>query len=246
MPSPRSAGASPSDELLEDLVLGNRILFDQKIVDGLGHISARHDTDPNKYLMSRMRPPALVSEDDIITYDLDSNALNDDRQSYNERFIHGEIYKARPDVVSIVHCHTRSLIPFSVTKVPLRPIYHMSGFLGPGVPIFEIREAAGGPTNMLVRDPKLGRALATCLADRNVVLMRGHGATLVGRSVKNAVFRAIYTAENAALQMEAMRMGEVTYLSPEEAVLGAEVNESAATSLERPWANWKYQLLGKE
>src|SRR6185437_1582128 len=144
---------------------------------------------------------ALVSEDDIITYDLDSNALGDDRKSYSERFIHGEIYKARPDVVSIVHCHTRSLIPFSVTKAPLRPIYHMSGFIGPNVPVFEIREAASAPTNMLVRDPKLGQALATCLAGNSVVLMRGHGATLVGHSIKNAVFRAIYTAENAALQM---------------------------------------------
>lgn len=246
MPNSRSAVPAPSDELLEDLVLGNHILFDQKIVDGLGHLSVRHDKDPNKYLMSRMRPPALVSEDDIITYDLDSNALGDDRKSYSERFIHGEIYKARPDVVSIVHCHTRSLIPFSVTKTPLRPIYHMSGFIGPNVPVFEIREAASAPTNMLVRDPKLGQALATCLAGNSVVLMRGHGATLVGHSIKNAVFRAIYTAENAALQMDAMRLGEVTYLTPEEAALGAEVNENASTSLDRPWSNWKYQLLGEE
>ncbi|MGH7091605.1 MAG: class II aldolase/adducin family protein [Stellaceae bacterium] len=235
-----------AQEPLDDLVLANRILFQQRIVDGLGHISVRHDEDPKKYLMARMRVPGLVSADDIITYDLDSNPMGDDRKSYNERFIHGEIYKARPDVRSIVHCHTRALLPFAVTTVPLRPLYHMSGFLGKGVPIFEIRDHAAAPTNMLVRDPKLGRALAETLGDRNMVLMRGHGATLVGHSIKNAVFRAVYAAENAELQMEAMRMGEVSYLSPEEAVLGAEVNESDDTSLDRPWAAWRFQLLGKE
>jgi len=244
----RQSSATPklSPPLMEDLVLANRILFHQRIVDGLGHISVRHDQDPGRYLMARMRVPGLVSADDIITYDLDSNPQGDDRKSYNERFIHGEIYKARPDVQSVVHCHTRALLPFTVTKAPLRPLYHMSGFLGKGVPVFDIRDAAGGPTNMLVRDPKLGRALAQSLGDKNMVLMRGHGATLVGNSIKNAVFRAIYAAENAELQMEAMRLGDVMYLSPEEAVLGAEVNESNDTSLDRPWSAWKFQLLGKE
>jgi ribulose-5-phosphate 4-epimerase/fuculose-1-phosphate aldolase len=234
-----------STEVMEDLVLGNRILFHQRIVDGLGHISVRHDKEPGRYLMARMCVPGLVTADDIITYDLDSNPLGDSRKSYNERFIHGEIYKARPDVHSIVHCHTKVLLPFSVTKTPMQPIYHMSGFLGTGVPVFDIREAAGGPTNMLVRDPKLGRALATTLGDKTMVLMRGHGATLVGHSIKNAVFRSIYAADNAELQMASMRMGEVMYLSPEEAALGAEVNESSDTSLDRPWSAWKYQLLGK-
>ena len=244
----RQSSATPklSPPLMEDLVLANRILFHQRIVDGLGHISVRHDQDPGRYLMARMRVPGLVSADDIITYDLDSNPQGDDRKSYNERFIHGEIYKARPDVQSVVHCHTRALLPFTVTKAPLRPLYHMSGFLGKGVPVFDIRDAAGGPTNMLVRDPKLGRALAQSLGDKNMVLMRGHGATLVGNSIKNAVFRAIYAAENAELQMEAMRLGDVMYLSPEEAVLGAEINESNDTSLDRPWSAWKFQLLGKE
>ena len=244
----RQSSATPklSPPLMEDLVLANRILFHQRIVDGLGHISVRHDQDPGRYLMARMRVPGLVSAEDIITYDLDSNPQGDDRKSYNERFIHGEIYKARPDVQSVVHCHTRALLPFTVTKAPLRPLYHMSGFLGKGVPVFDIRDAAGGPTNMLVRDPKLGRALAQSLGDKNMVLMRGHGATLVGNSIKNAVFRAIYAAENAELQMEAMRLGDVMYLSPEEAVLGAEVNESNDTSLDRPWSAWKFQLLGKE
>jgi ribulose-5-phosphate 4-epimerase/fuculose-1-phosphate aldolase len=244
--SQSSATPKLSPPLMEDLVLANRILFHQRIVDGLGHISVRHDKDPSKYLMARMRVPGLVSADDIITYDLDSNPQGDDRKSYNERFIHGEIYKARPDVQSVVHCHTRALLPFAVTKVPLRPLSHVSGFLGTGVPVFDIREAAGGPTNMLVRDPKLGRALAQSLGDKNMVLMRGHGATLVGNSIKNAVFRAVYAAENAELQMEAMRLGEVMYLSPEEAVLGAEVNETNDTSLDRPWSAWKFQLLGKE
>jgi ribulose-5-phosphate 4-epimerase/fuculose-1-phosphate aldolase len=235
-----------SSDLIDELVLGNRILFNQKIVDGLGHLSARHDKNPNMYLMSRMRAPGLVGAGDIITYDLDSTPLNDDRKSYNERYIHGEIYKLRPDVKAIVHCHTKALIPFSVTKVPLQPIYHMGGFLGKGVPIFEIRHATDKPTNMLVRDPHLGHALAVSLADKSIVLMRGHGATLVGSSIKNAVYRAIYAAENAELQMAAMRMGDVTYLSREEAQLGQEVNETNETSLDRPWSNWKFQLTGKE
>jgi HCOMODA/2-hydroxy-3-carboxy-muconic semialdehyde decarboxylase len=192
--------------------------------------------------MARMCVPGLVTPDDIITYDLDSNPIDDTRKSYNERFIHGEIYKARPDVTSIVHCHTKTLLPFAVSKTPLRPIYHNSGFLGKGVPVFDIREAAGGPTNMLVRDPKLGHALARTLGDKNMVLMRGHGATVVGHSIKNAVYRSFYAAENAELQMDAMKLGEVMYLSKEEAELGTEVTESSETSLDRPWSAWKCQL----
>jgi ribulose-5-phosphate 4-epimerase/fuculose-1-phosphate aldolase len=159
------------------------------------------------------------------------------KRYYSERFIHGEIYKARPEIVAVVHCHAPQLIPFGATKTPLRPIYHMSGFLGAGVPIFEIRDT-GGMTDMLVRTPLLGRALAVSLGDKPVILMRGHGATMVGTSIKHVVYRAIYSALNAALQMDAMRLGEPMFLADEEAALAAQRNDM---SLDRAWGLWQRQ-----
>jgi HCOMODA/2-hydroxy-3-carboxy-muconic semialdehyde decarboxylase len=227
---------TPDPELVEELVIGNRILYHQKIVDAFGHLSVRDNQDPTKYLMSRHLAPGLVTAGDVVTLNLDSVPVYDiGKRYYSERFIHGEIYKARPDVKAVVHCHAPQLIPFGATKVPLQPIYHMSGFLGVGVPIFEIREA-GGVTDMLVRTPELGKALAAALGDKPVILMRGHGATMVGTSIKHAVYRAIYAALNAALQMEALRLGEPMFLSGEEAVLAAERNDKA---LERAWALWE-------
>jgi ribulose-5-phosphate 4-epimerase/fuculose-1-phosphate aldolase len=224
--------------LVDELVTGNRILFDQGIVDAFGHLSVRHDKDPTKYLMSRHLAPGLVTPGDVVTFDLDSLPLIDvGKRYYSERFIHGEIYKARPEIVAVVHCHAPQLIPFGATKTPLRPIYHMSGFLGAGVPIFEIRDT-GGMTDMLVRTPLLGRALAVSLGDKPVILMRGHGATMVGTSIKHVVYRAIYSALNAALQMDAMRLGEPMFLADEEAALAARRNDM---SLDRAWGLWQRQ-----
>ncbi len=233
---------APAADLLEELVIGNRIIFDQGVVDAFGHLSVRHDKDPTKYLMSRHLAPGLVTAGDIVTFDLDSNPIVDIGQRYySERYIHGEIYKARPDVVAIIHCHAPSLIPFGATKVKLRPIYHMSGFLGAGVPVFEIR-AAGGMTDMLIRSPHLGRALAGTLSDKPMVLMRGHGATMVGASIKQVVYRAIYAATNAGLQMDALRLGEVMFLDDEEAAKAAASNDR---SLDRSWALWQRQSSGE-
>jgi HCOMODA/2-hydroxy-3-carboxy-muconic semialdehyde decarboxylase len=231
----------PADAaLVDELVTGNRILFDQGIVDAFGHLSVRHDKDPTKYLMSRHLAPGLVTAADVVTFDLDSVPVVDiGKRYYSERFIHGEIYKARPEIVAVVHCHAPQLIPFGATKTPLRPIYHMSGFLGAGVPIFEIRDTCG-MTDMLVRTPILGRALAVSLGDKPVILMRGHGATMVGTSIKHVVYRAIYSALNAALQMEAMRLGEPMFLADEEAVLAAQRNDM---SLDRAWGLWQRQVL---
>ena len=227
---------------IRELVVANRILFHHKVVDGFGHISVRHDKDPSKYLMSRHLAPGLVTAKDLVTFDLDSVPVKDIGQRYySERFIHGEIYKARPDVIAVIHCHAPQLIPFGVTKAALRPVYHMSGFLGAGVPLFEIRNA-GGMTDMLVRNPQLGRALAATLGGKPIVLMRGHGATMVGASIRQVVYRAIYAAQNAALQMEAMRIGEVTYLANEEAAKAAEANDAA---VDRPWGLWEREALGK-
>jgi ribulose-5-phosphate 4-epimerase/fuculose-1-phosphate aldolase len=224
--------------LCDDLVSGNRILYAKEIVDGLGHISFRHDKDPNFYVMAAERAPGLVTRNDLAIYDLDSNAKTlKDRRPYNERFIHGEIYKARPEVKSVIHCHTPSLVTFCVCQTPLRPIYHMSGFLGRGVGKFEIRES-GGETDMLVSCPPLARALVKSLGDHQIVLMRGHGATMVGVTIRHAVYRAIYGALNATMQMDAMRMGEVTYLSDEEALKGMEVNDAF---IDRSWELWKLE-----
>ncbi len=168
-------------EQIEDLVAANRILSDQGVVDGFGHVSVRHEEDATRFLLARSMAPGLVTADDILEFDLDGNALDPQgRTLYVERFIHSEIYKAYPEIKAIVHSHSPSIIPFGVTNVPLRPIYHMSSFLGAGVPIFEIREAGGPATDMLIRNPALGAALARSLGKSAVVLMRGHGNVVVG------------------------------------------------------------------
>ena len=234
----------PVDQaLLDDLVAANHILYTKNIVDGLGHVSARHDKDPNLYVLAAEKAPGLVEREDLAIYDLDSNAQTlRDRRPYNERFIHGEIYKVRPDVKSVIHCHTPSLVTFCVCQVPLRPLYHMSGFLGCGVARFEIREFAKEATDMLVSSPQLGASLAKVLADKQIVLMRGHGATMAGQSVKHAVYRAIYAALNAIMQMDAMRMGEISFLSDQEAMKGMDINDRF---VERSWALWKLEAAQK-
>jgi len=232
--------AQPDPRLIEDLVVANRVLADLGVVDGFGHVSARHDKDPNRYLMSRSMAPALVKAEDILEYDLDSNAPDaKGRALFLERFIHGEIYKARPDVKAVVHSHSPSIIPFGVSKTRLQPIYHMSSFMGLDVPIFEIRDVAGLGSDLLVRNAQLGAALAKALGDKTVVLMRGHGSVTVGTSVPQVVFRAYYAEMNARLQAEAIRLGAVTYLTAEEAAASAKTNDGVLT---RAWDLWKRKV----
>jgi HCOMODA/2-hydroxy-3-carboxy-muconic semialdehyde decarboxylase len=229
--------ADPS--LVDDLVVANHILYAEGVVDGFGHVSTRHPGRPDRFLLARSMAPALVAAGDIMEFDLDGNIQGGDpRAPYLERFIHGAIYKARPDVSAVVHSHSPSVIPFGVTGGSLRPIYHMSGFLGAGAPIFEIREA-GGMTDMLIRDNALGDALARTLGPRAVALMRGHGSVAVGGSIQQVVYRAIYTEMNARLQMEAARLGAITFLEPEEARLAAAMNDKV---LGRPWELWKRRV----
>ena len=227
--------------LLEDLVAANRILADQGVVDGYGHVSVRHDKDPGRYFIARSVAPELVTAADIVELDLDSKPVGyDKRKLYLERFIHGEIYKARPDVRSIVHHHSPAVLPFAISNVPLQPVYHMSAFVGFGVPVFEIREA-GGMTDMLVSTPQLGQALARTLADKPAALMRGHGAVVVGRDIPEAVGRSIYLQMNARLQAQAIALGgEPTYLAPEE-VRKATTN----VGYERAWELWKRKVSGR-
>jgi ribulose-5-phosphate 4-epimerase/fuculose-1-phosphate aldolase len=234
------ASAGPADPaLIEDLVAANRILAMEGVVDGYGHISARHDKDPNRYLIARSVAPELVTAEDIVELDLDSNPVDlRGRKLYLERFIHGEIYKARPDVKSVVHHHSAAVIPFGVTHVPLRPVYHMAAFVGLGVPVFEIRDA-GGMTDMLVRTPALGGALAHTLGDKPAALMRGHGAVVVGATVPEAVARSIYLQMDARLQAQAMALAsEVTYLDPEEVR-----KIGGLGGYDRAWELWKRKAM---
>ena len=245
MPKPAAAATRPSKDLVDDLVLANKILFHYNILDAFGHVSVRDDRDPgNRYLMSRHLPPGMVTAADIVTFDMDSNPLTHaDKPQMSERFIHGEIYKVRPDVISVVHCHARPLIPFGAAKgAKLRPMTHMCGFLGCGVPIFEIREA-GGMTDMLIRTAPLGKALAQSLGDKTVVLMRGHGATMVGQSIQEAVFRAMFATENATLQMQAHQLAagsEIEFLSEEESE-----KSSRGRNVPRSWTLWKHQMTAE-
>jgi ribulose-5-phosphate 4-epimerase/fuculose-1-phosphate aldolase len=237
------SGGPVDPQLIEDLVAANRILADQGVLDGWGHISVRHPRDPNRYLLSRSRAPELVSTDDILEFDLDSNPIDaKGRSLYTERFIHGEIYKARPDVMAIVHTHAPALIPFSITKVQLKPVYHRSAFVSAGIPVFEIRERAG-MTDMLIRDKALGRALADALGNHPAALMRGHGAVIVGPSIQRVVGRSIFLPLNATLQMQAAALGgPVTYLDPEEA---AKIETREGYGLGRAWEAWKRKAMEK-
>jgi len=226
---------APDRALVDKLVVANRILYRKGVVDGFGHVSARHDQSPQHFLLARSVAPALVRREDILTFDLDGVAQDAANvRVYLERFIHAEIYRARPDVRAVVHSHSPSVIPFGATRQPLRPIFHMSGFLGDGAALFDIRETAGD-TDMLISDSALGAALASALGEKSTVLMRGHGSTVVGDSVEQAVYRAIYAEVNARLQIEATQLGEVTYLTAGEARRAAAMNDKV---LARPWELW--------
>jgi HCOMODA/2-hydroxy-3-carboxy-muconic semialdehyde decarboxylase len=222
--------------VIDDLVLANRILYHLGVVDGFGHVSVRHERDPERFLLARNMAPALVTAEDVMTFALDGTALGDPRVPYLERFIHGSIYRARPDVGAVVHSHSASVIPFGVVSgVTMRPVFHMASFLRGAVPVFEIRDAAGEDNDMLVRDEALGDALARSLGDGAVVLMRGHGSTAVGRDVREAVFRAVYTETNARVQADAMQLGAPTFLSEREALRSSESN---AGQIARAWDLW--------
>ncbi len=228
--------AKSDPALAEKLALANRILYDQNVVDGFGHISVRHDKSPDHFLLSCNRAPGLVNASDILTYDLNGDLTEtSDKRSYLERFIHAEIYRVRPDVMSVVHSHSQSVIPFGATGQRLRPIFHMSGFLGSGSALFEIRDTAGN-TDLLIRDMGLGKALAKSLGQHNCVLMRGHGSTTVGPSIEVAVYRAIYAEINAKLQIQAAALGPINFLTEEEAALATATTEGQVL---RAWDLWR-------
>ena len=237
-----SAAAQPptaDSALIGDLVAANRILYDQGVVDGFGHVSVRHDKNPEHFLLARSMAPGLVTVADIMEFDRDGNAIEPTgRAVYLERFIHSEIYKAHPEVKAVVHSHSPAVIPFGVTSVRLRPVFHLSSFLAGGAPVFEIRDTGGSATDMLIRTPELGAALAHTLGAAPVALMRGHGDVVVAPSLQEAVFRAVYTEVNARLEAEALQLGQghVVFLSDEEAAKATATN---AGVLGRAWDLWK-------
>lgn len=240
---PALAQSAPDPALVQDVVAANHILYDQGVVDGFGHVSVRHDKDPSRFLMARSMAPGLVTKDDILEFGLDGEAIDaKGRAVYLERFIHSEIYKTHPEVMAIVHSHSPSVISFGATDVTLKPIFHMSSFLGTGATVFEIREAGGDATDMLVRTPALGAALAKSLGTATVVLMRGHGDVVIGRSLKEVVFRAIYTETNARLEAEALALGhgKVNFLNPQEAAASSKTN---AALVGRAWDLWKEKAM---
>jgi ribulose-5-phosphate 4-epimerase/fuculose-1-phosphate aldolase len=230
---------------IEDLVLANRILADHEVFDAYGHVSVRSERDPQRFFMARSLAPALVTRADILEYDLDCNVVGGTKQAlFLERFIHGEIYRARPDVKSVVHCHTPSVIPFGDTDVPLRPMFGLSGFLAGGVPVFEIRKGFGA-TDLLIRDQARARALVQTLGNRPVALMRGHGAVVTGSSLQLTVGRCIYLDLNARVQLQTIALvgapggKNITYITPEEG------KQTVADDYRRGWELWRREALAK-
>lgn len=233
-------------EVLDDIVVGSRILADLGIVDGFGHVSARSPTNPSHFLMARSVAPALVTADDIMEFDENGEPVDArGRAIFLERFIHAEIYRARPDVMAVVHAHSAGVIPFANSRTPLKPMFHNGAFIGAGAPVWDIARDFGA-TDMLVRNNAIGKSLAQALGDKAVVLMRGHGDVTVGTAVKVAVFRAYYTDINARMQAQALTLGpDITFLSAEES---AKADATNMIIMERVWALWKLRvqtLLGK-
>jgi len=202
----------------------------------------RSDSDPKRYFLARAIAPETVTPDDIMEYDLDSNPIDArGRESVRERFIHGEILKARPDIRAVVHNHSPSVVPFSVTTVPMRPLFHMAAFIGNGVPNFEIREAEKG-TDLLVKTPYLGQALAKTLGGHPAALMRGHGSVTVGETLPRAVGRSVYLEMSARMQFQAMLIagkdGKITYFDEAEVKASVPVQD-----YNRAWPVWRARAL---
>ncbi|MFI9630908.1 class II aldolase/adducin family protein [Streptomyces sp. NPDC052042] len=224
------------------LAHANRILVHQGVLDAFGHVSVRTAEGADRFLLARNMAPASVTPADVQEYDLDGQT-GDPAPSYLERFIHAEIYRARPDVQAIVHSHSASVIPFGLSSTPLRALFHMAGFLVDGVGRFEIRDVAGDATDLLVRDARLGQALAASLGEAPFALMRGHGSVAVGPSLPLVVYRAVYAEQNAALQLRSLALGPVEALTAGEGRAAAATN---AGQVERAWNVWRQQALRPE
>jgi HCOMODA/2-hydroxy-3-carboxy-muconic semialdehyde decarboxylase len=235
-----SSGGPVERIVLEDLAVASRILADQGVFDAAGHVSMRHPAHPERFLMSRSLAPALVTANDIMEFTLDCDACDPrGRSGFLERFLHGEIYKKRPDVMGIAHGHSASVIPFGLVSTPLRAMYHNAAFLAAGVPVFDIRDAFGS-TDIVINTAERGAAAAQVLADKAVVLLRAHGFTAVGPTVHAAVFRAIFTEVNARVQLQAATLGgDIAALDEEE---GRKADAINLATVGRSWELWKRRV----
>jgi ribulose-5-phosphate 4-epimerase/fuculose-1-phosphate aldolase len=227
---------STLQDALEELVTANRILAREGVVDSFGHASIRHPERPDRYFVSRARAPELIEPGDLMEFEIDGTPVDPrGRKPYAERFIHGAIYEARPDVMAVVHNHSPSVIPFGVTGTKLRPIMHMCASMGGDVPTWDSRERFGD-TNLLVVNMEMARDLARALGERPVALMRGHGCVVAGRSLRDVVFYSVYLELNAELQMKAGNLGEITFLSDGE--IAAVLKTRSSFTFERAWERW--------
>jgi len=227
-------------DLIEDVVAANRILAAENVVDAFGHVSARHPENPDHYLIARALPPELITAEDIMEIALDGEVVGGDtRKPYLERYIHGAIYEARPEVKSVVHSHSRSVIPYSVTDEKLRPIVHSCATIGCDIPVWDA-QTAFGDTNLLISNMAMGQDFAKILGQNNTALMRGHGCTVIGRSVREAVYTAVYLEVNAGLQMQASRFPPVKFLSEGEVKIICErlANAKPNEGYDRAWEYW--------
>jgi HCOMODA/2-hydroxy-3-carboxy-muconic semialdehyde decarboxylase len=231
-------------ELISDLVTANHILFDQGVVDGFGHVSVRNPSNPQRFFLSRARAPALVEPSDILEFDLDGKQTNGPRNQpiFLELYIHAEVYRARPDVNAVIHSHSPSVIPFGVVATPLRPVSQTGSFLCAGVPNFDLLDVFPDAANLLVTSSEKGKQLSKVLGNSPVVLVRGHGDTVVGESLKQAVYLAIFTELAAKLTAQAVALsggGPIKYISGKacERALGAG-NVPGKEGIERNWEIW--------
>jgi ribulose-5-phosphate 4-epimerase/fuculose-1-phosphate aldolase len=226
------------ESVRQEVAVGSRILAEQRILDAFGHVSRRNPSSPSSFLISRSLAPALVAPSDVIELDLDGEPLTGGSPKlFLERFIHAEIYRRRPDVQAIVHSHAPAVLPFTIVPTAnVRPACHMCGFLQGVSEPFDIADHAGSASDLLIRDARLGAALAAHLGDAAIVLMRGHGFTAVGNGVPQATYRAIYTARNCEIQLAAAQLGEPVFLTDAEA---RTCDATSASQLDRAWDLWR-------
>lgn len=229
----------------EELSLANRILAHEGIVDAFGHISVRHPTDPNRFLISRHRAPELVAPEDVLEYTLDTEPVHPTSfRHYGERVIHGCIYQARPDVMAVCHHHAPSVMPYAISRAAMVPVFHLGASMGSRVPFWDSRDEFGSTALVLVK-PEEGHSLAKALGQGWVVLMGRHGATVAGTSIRQTVFRTIYSCKNAELQTQARLLGHVEALDETEVELAAAYNLRPGPQ-ERAWDYWAKRLRDAE
>ena len=229
------------DELRYELALANRIIAHEGVLDGFGHVSVRHPHDPNRYLLARSRSPELIEPSDLLEFTLDSEPVTPPKgEMYGERVIHGCIYQARPDVTAVCHHHSHAVLPFCVTGIALEPVFHMGPVMGQVVPMWDSRDEFGD-TDLMVVKPEEGRSLARALGPNWMVLMARHGATVAGRTLRELVFRTVYSHANAEIQLRAMAIGKIAPLNATERQR-AEPRQLQPRPMGRAWEYWITRL----